>query len=242
MEIGQKYDEKDGEGGLLEAIGKLVFFNKKFQTKSDNIQKALKDIVESLWDRSGGGGCDTAEYTQIVENATITISRQICGDKVLISGRVTQPSYSGNPGEVRVEVIPQDFLNKTWFKATRVVMLLTDGADWGSAVTTGVGSLGYLYVNQFSSTIDDASYLVMDGSAPGSGRTYNIDGFHGGLGPNTGIVDSDNDNTANYIANSPLDLRQQPLIVGFDNAETKGSVVDSLSNIDWKFTIEGTLI
>lgn len=235
MAIGTEYTDKDQ---LLEkGIQDLVYKNGKNLIPADDVQKAMKNIVESLWDRGGSGGCDVETFTQTVENATLNITRQVCGDTVLISGQVTQASYSGNPGEVRIEVMPLDFMDKTWFKATRVVMLNTNQAAWQTSPTpNGLGSLGYLYVNQFSSTVDDPSYLVMDGNIAGSGRSYVVDN------PGSGITDSDDNLNTNYLNTSPLDLRQHSLTIGFDNAETKGTAVVSLNDIDWKFTIEGNLM
>ena len=46
MATGEKFTEKSS---LLKALGDLVFFNRKNQTKSDNIQKGLKHLAETFW-------------------------------------------------------------------------------------------------------------------------------------------------------------------------------------------------
>jgi len=249
MATGEKFTEKSL---LLKALGDLVFFNRKNQTKSDNIQKGLKHLAETFWgpedgkqyarkdgdwvevESSNSGICTVDDFSDQVGSARIELRRTVCGDDVTIVGQITQNSDGGTSDYPSIEVIPAGFKFRKWFRVSEIVTINEKQVSWSSnSAGNQVAGLGYLYINQLSTSIDDPSHLSLDATDVGVQRYYSAFDANGSNVDGEGFM--------SYNPNSPCNLvASGGFTVGYKNQEvmSRGYTADS---IVVAFSIKGTL-
>lgn len=188
-----------------------------------------------------------ATFTNTVGISTINLTREVFGDQIRLTGELdVVAGVSGGIRNTINDVIPQDFMNKKWFKLTRVTMVMEDTAVAG-------GQNGYFELDEVSSYQSgvlqtDITVLNIPGNAAGITRAYDIDGFNQTQGPINGMVDRVEDlETDNYIQASPKDLTLSAFNFGWiDNTQAVADYAVTSNNdangFKIRFVIEGYLM
>jgi len=241
MAEGIRYEIK--EELLLEGIQSLVFGNGQGLIDGEKNQKALKNIVESFWDRLSGLYRET--ITSVVGLSTLTLTREVVNSNIKIVGNIV--TEEGPPGAIRnlvPNVIPRNFLGKKWFKLTKITIVHNKQPVSG-------GHNGYLELDETSTynsgtLITDKTTLFIPGNRIGILRSYDVDDFNS-LGGN-GILDRIEDlEDNNYSTASPKDISVSGFSLGYitsDQSEIDYSTTNFTPSegIDVSFVIEGYLI
>lgn len=248
-----------GETALLEFVG----------TERNN---PGWEVVAS--DRLPDGCCSSEEFTATQGNSTINVTRNIVGSTIRLEGNVVYNSDDWFAQEFPLinNIIPQDFNDKKWLRATRMFVCHNKNYPAGTR-----GDNGYIYMNQLSSyEIDsgsdigslpnpDTTNFFIPGIDKGSGRSFTVDGFKSDTlyldnsDPSSPYLKHDyNDpvkdhqdltvNASNYLFDSPMDLTAQGFSIGyktsgFVSANEDSNVYTANTNfVDFSFVIEMELI
>ena len=269
--------EEDAKANLLSQLTSYVKKNSNQETTSEKIQRGLKDIVETMWgagNSDGGGCCSSEDFTATQGNSTINVTRNIVGSTIRLEGNVVYNSDDWFAQEFPLidNIIPQDFNDKKWLRATRMFVCHNKNYPAGTR-----GNNGYIYMNQLNSyerdNFDDVGSLpnpdttnfFIPGIDKGSGRSFTVDGFksetlsldnsdpsfpyllHDYNDPVKDHQDSTG-NTSNYLFESPMDLTTQGFSIGyktsgFVSANEDNTVYTSNTHfVDFSFVIEMELI
>jgi hypothetical protein len=231
---------------LLEAVER-VKFNRGQETSSERIQQNDKDIILSLWNR-GDSNVSVETFTATDGGSTIDLQREVVGTKVKIVGRLTSTPGTSNEKALIENLLPQDYLGRTWFQVEKIAMIHNANPSNG-------GSNGYLELDEVStytsgSAVTDKSLLFIPGSSIGSSRTYLTDDLQSGVSPSTSLADIVEDTTTNnYLLSSPKDLRVSGFNLAYltytqarvDYSSTVTAGQTNAQGIDVSFMIEGEL-
>jgi len=249
MAQGTNYEDK--QQLLLEGIQELVYKNGQGAIDGEANQKALKNLVETFWapedgkqyarkdgkwdevQSSNSGVCTVEDFSDQVGTSRIELKRTICGDDVAIVGQITQSFYDGNSSFPSIKVIPRGVNFRKWFRVSEIVTINETQISWNTNSNGAqVAGLGYLFIDELSSTIDGPSNLSLDATDVGVQRYYNTFNF--------GQIE-DGEGFMAYDVNSPCDLiSNDGFTIGYKNQEqlSRGNSAD---NIRVSFSIKGTL-
>ena len=105
MATGTRFSTKDG---LISSITKKIYTNTKFEVSADKIQTAIRDVIESLWDKRPNilviNDANISQYMSVVESfrpiVTIPVETDILvfetsGDTNLFGIRMSGDFYNG---------------------------------------------------------------------------------------------------------------------------------------------------
>ena len=227
-----------------------IFNDKFFLAGQNSIYESAKDqngvedepagspSPQGFWDNTfrdnqSSGGCTVESFSDQVGTSRVELTRTVCGDDVTIVGEITQSFYDGNSGYPSIKVIPRGLNYRKWFRVSEIVTINESQISWNfNSNGNQVAGLGFLFIDQLSSTVDGPSNLSLDATDVGVQRYYNT--F-------TSSQIEDGEGLMAYDSNSPCDLiSNDGLTIGYKNQEQLGRG-SSADNIIVSFSIKGTL-
>tara|TARA_R110000764_G_scaffold119210_8_gene206821 strand:+ start:2478 stop:3203 length:726 start_codon:yes stop_codon:yes gene_type:complete len=238
---GTKYTEKSAL--LNDGVIARVFKNVKFLVSATAIQRAMLDMVESLWDR-GAGGCDVDTFSAENDYLSISLTRIVCNDtSVTIVGSYTQKDNFISVGNYTpstltlTDVMPLGYKDKKWFKIKDLFFTVSE-------LTTTVGSFGYFELNDLNSynnvgdDLGDVSSFQIQGGKVGDSTAISVEDGE------ISLATFDNDPQAtSYLPFSPKDLTVDGLDIKIYNdaahPNSSSSVGASIGTVNFK--IDGFL-
>ena len=254
---------------LEEKVKEKIFPNRRKGIKGAAHQQAVLDMIASLWREGSDSCCDITSFTATDQNSTINVTREIIGSTIKFIGRVT--TNTADQTEISFplisDIIPQNFRDSNWLRATRLFVCHNKSYGAGDR-----GNNGYIFINQLSSygrlTTDtpDTTNLFVPGVDKGSGRSYSTDVFKNSAlnleedtvdpnnttyflnkNPALNIIDTpggSTQETSNYLFNSPMDLTEQGLSIGYKTSayvaanEDPSVFISNTPFVDFSFIIE----
>lgn len=194
---GTRYTDKQI---LIDKVKEKIFKNNNFGVTATNIQLAVLDTIESIWDDR-----TTKTFSASSDYINVEGERYLHGNEVNFRFKITfLDNSAGNIADsvTLTDLIPQDFESREWFKPEHFTVIVNN-------VDGGAGNFGYIELNDLSTyqsgvlTTSDNTRLFIPGNTKGANKTFVFDQPDSNYS-NYDITEATPTN--NYLVNSPKDL------------------------------------